>query len=100
MNVSYDRHASTVNESVHISTIERLGRQVSIDNRLGIYVPRNLLAVLSRIEQTYGGDAKPTTEVHVIKWSGNVFDPNDASDRTEVLTALSAARKRIDAMAQ
>ncbi|MBR0711507.1 DUF2235 domain-containing protein [Bradyrhizobium liaoningense] len=44
--VARDRHAEVINEKIHVSAIERLGRPVQVRPWAEYYAPKNLLALL------------------------------------------------------
>ncbi len=91
--VSFDRHAMPTGEMVHISALERLGRQVQVDGKKGTYEPKNLLAVLPYVRDTYSGRKTPPgpIEVAVVDWSGEVLEPQEQVARTRVLDVLATS---------
>lgn len=86
--VCRDRHATPVDEMVHISVIERLGCSVTVNTRKEIYAPRNILAALDAIEATHHG-AAPGSQIPIIGWDGKPLSRQDA------LSRLAAARLRL-----
>lgn len=95
--VSYDRRDEPIGESVHISVLERLGLEVPTDKKWLFpwpgkirYRPKNLLAILQVIEETY---AKKGTEpeVHIVDWDGKQI-----SDATRALKIIRDARERLN----
>lgn len=97
-NGCYDRHAVAMCEKVHISALLRLGG--TLERSSVKYAPSNLLAALPVILGTYGAaDAtKPSgVPIHVVKWSGEEFDPDNPMDCQEVIATIAAARARLRA---
>jgi T6SS, Phospholipase effector Tle1-like, catalytic domain len=86
INVSRDRHASVINESVHISALYKLN---STNNNFH-YQPTNLLTVLSKVKESY---SQKTFSVGVVNWDGSLLDPASQTDCKIVLDALEAASK-------
>jgi hypothetical protein len=78
---------------VHISALERLGKQVLIDGRTQAYEPKNLRAVISQIKAAYSGGktCSGATDVAVVDWSGEVLQPAEHSARERVLGVLKMA---------
>jgi hypothetical protein len=91
--VSFDRRAMPTGEMVHISALERLGKQVLIDGRTQAYEPKNLRAVISQIKAAYSGGrtCSGATDVAVVDWSGEVLQPAEHSARERVLGVLKMA---------
>jgi hypothetical protein len=54
VDVCYDRHNIPIGEMVHISALFRLGKRVIAQRLHQNYLPRNLIAALSRIEESIG----------------------------------------------
>lgn len=99
--VSYDRRDEAINERVHISALLRLGQRIRVDDwKQAFYQPRNLLGVLSRIEETYSGGlrnngSRDRRDVHIVDWKGEMIDESEC-DRA--LAIVKAARDRLDRM--
>ncbi len=87
-NVCWDRHADPIGEMVHISVIERLGRQVQIGKSITTYSPNNLLATLASLKASPVKTVLNSPEVHVVDWSGKVLDP----DQTAAVTSEAQGR--------
>jgi hypothetical protein len=88
--VSFDRRAMPTGEMVHISALERLGKQVPVDGRARAYEPKNLRAVIPHIQATYSGrkTCRGATEIAVVDWSGEVLEPAEQAARDKVLDTL------------
>lgn len=96
--VSYDRRDVAINERVHISALLRLGQRVRIDDlKLAYYRPRNLLNVLSRIEETYRRprhyESRDHRDIHIVDWDGEVISEFECE---RALAIIKAARDRLD----
>jgi len=87
--VCQDRYTHPINESVHISVLERWGKRVKQGSFHRSYRPRNLGLAICRIGKTY----RPVGEVPndgladpllVVGWSGDVLSPSDKNDRETV----------------
>ena len=80
---------------VHISALERLGKQVAVDGKKQVYQPKNLVGVIKRIQDTYSdtysGSNTPseTIDIPVVDWSGEVLEPTDPDARKRVRDLLS-----------
>jgi hypothetical protein len=92
--VSFDRRATPTGEMVHISALERLGKQVAVDGKKQSYQPKNLLGVIKRVQDTYS-DTYPgsnmsseTIDIPVVDWSGEVLEPTDPGARNKVRDML------------
>jgi hypothetical protein len=84
--VSQDRHASVINEHIHISALERWGHLVCVNRRLRVYNPCNLHLVAENIRDTYSGQLPLTsTQICVVGWSGHVLNPGDPTAQAEVM---------------
>jgi len=80
VNVGRDRHASIINESIHISALYTLsapkrGRNKSL----------NLRTVLRKVEKSY---SEQDFTIGVVGWSGELLDPDSPTDRKMVIDAL------------
>jgi Uncharacterized alpha/beta hydrolase domain (DUF2235) len=84
--VSQDRHASVINEHIHISALERWGRLVRVNWGFRFYKPRNLRLVAEDIRATYSGRVPLTSkQIRVVGWSSHVLDPSNPAARVEVM---------------
>jgi hypothetical protein len=82
-----------VGEMVHVSVLERLGRRnVGPNTRQG-YAPANVIAVLDRIEGTYGTDPHQHPDLLVVDWHGGPISPT--AGRVEMRTLTAQARQRL-----
>jgi len=88
--VSYDRRDTTIGEAIHISLLERLNQEITVDGRSGIYAPRNLLEIIEVVRQTYAG-ANLESPVRIVDWSGETLDPGNAVDAAKALAAIERA---------
>lgn len=91
---SFDRRDEPIGESVHISALERLGRQVPMGRSCKTYSPPNLLRILPVIEMTYAGTNRGP-KVLVVDWNGAPIDSADPWCAWRVELLLEAARKRL-----
>jgi hypothetical protein len=93
--VSFDRRATPTGEMVHISALERLGKQVAVDDKKQVYQPQNLVEVIKHIQDTYSdtysGSNTPseTIDIPVVDWSGEVLEPTDPDARERVRGVLN-----------
>jgi hypothetical protein len=92
--VSYDRDATVVGESVHVSALERLGRKVPVirPGEEGYYLPRNLIENLPDLYQRYflSPDRSWGTEaVSITSWSGEIVDHR--TSKNDVLEEIREA---------
>jgi hypothetical protein len=81
INVTRDRHAKAINESVHISAIYRALRYVGKKS----YSPKNLDSVIDLIRSTYSG-GKPS--VGVVGWDGKLLDANVEAECKQVIDLI------------
>jgi hypothetical protein len=79
VDVGYDRHAISLNEMVHISAIERLGRTVPLGSQEILYAPKNLLAARQAISATYSGSGDRV--LPVVDWDGTILNPQRPSEK-------------------
>jgi uncharacterized protein (DUF2235 family) len=94
----YDRHAVSMWEKVHISALVRLGEAVATDRSMGRYLPPNLIAALPVIRATYHDPSvapRAGSEVRVVDWDGEEFEPGDADDCAAALEVVTAAERRM-----
>ncbi len=91
-NVGWQRHAGVLNEQLHISVLERLGCRVRINNLWRRYIPRNLIALLDRLEDSYRAGQ---SELLVVNWTRKTLSPAVPDDRELVLGVIVEARKRL-----
>jgi hypothetical protein len=94
--VSHDRRATPTGEMVHISALERLGNKVPVEGKDQSYEPKNLLAVLKRVSNTYSGAnlSSETIQIPVVDWSGKVLEPGEHGARKRVLDVLECAARK------
>jgi len=87
-------------EMVHISALERLGKQVDIDGQTQAYEPKNLRAVIPHIQATYSGSktCSGTIDIAVVDWSGEVLEPAEQAARERVLDALKGIAVGVSAL--
>ncbi|WP_207537252.1 T6SS phospholipase effector Tle1-like catalytic domain-containing protein [Sabulicella rubraurantiaca] len=100
VNLGRERHVVPAGEMIHVSALERLGREVAIEGRTAIYAPPSLLAVLEAIGTTYGANSDSNRAEHpipIVDWSGEQFDPAAPAGRKAALRCLDAARQRLQA---
>jgi hypothetical protein len=93
--VSRDRHAEVIGEMIHISVLLRLGRPVWQDSVRRIYRPKNVIAVLDILEESYvDPDSRQMHRpILIVGWDGQPLDPTE--HREEALEILAAARSRL-----
>lgn len=98
--VGFDRNELVVGEYVHISVLERLGREVKRGWLARQYRPRNVLAVLDKIERTYAAETAAVLPdpLRVVNWSGEVLQPPAANE--QISSLLSQVRSRLRLAAQ
>jgi hypothetical protein len=79
---------------VHVSAIERLGREVEIEGRKTIYGPDNLLHALPELVQSYQNHiiAEPLL---LVSEDGIPLNPAFENDRERVRTAFDGAYERL-----
>ena len=95
LNVSRDRHADPLGESVHIATILRLGEKINIDRRTQVYRPKNLLSILSEIEVFYRtGQHSGQSPIEVVDWDSKLIARNTPQANV-LLQTIVDARKRL-----
>ncbi|WGD53873.1 DUF2235 domain-containing protein [Bradyrhizobium sp. CB1650] len=87
----FDRHATPLNEMIHVSAIERLWSRP--DARLPAYAPENLIAVVPKLKSTYQ-EGSADERLFLVDWSGKVLNPDHGSDRCCANEALNQAIKR------
>ncbi|MCK1384395.1 DUF2235 domain-containing protein [Bradyrhizobium sp. 21] len=94
--VSQDRHAEVVGEMIHVSVLQRLGHPVWRDRERSIYRPRNVLAVLDVIRESYSDPefGKTNRGIRVVGWNGEPLDL--VSGRETVMNSMIAAQSRLD----
>ncbi len=94
--VSRDRHAEMIGESVHISSLMRIGEVIQRGARQNIYVPPNFISILNILSSTYDEGSPPLgSPLHVIDWSGEELDPADSSSRHTVVDLIQGAKRRL-----
>jgi hypothetical protein len=96
--VCQDRHADPIAEMVHMSVLERLGKDVRVGWRRKNYRPWNLLSVLSDIVQTYcqPPDARKIAhDILIVDWVGRPLDPGCHHDKQVALKAIHDAQVRL-----
>jgi hypothetical protein len=95
--VCRDRHAEDIGEMVHISVIERLGKEVRGMLRRRQYAPKNILAIFDKIKKTYTipKTLAPSSEIRIVGWSGNILDPNVPADQDMASQVVKAASNRL-----
>jgi hypothetical protein len=82
------KHEVPIGHMVHVSALERLGQLVPQDDRLPLYAPPNLIAVLPAIRDTYLYPDR-TPMLKVVGWDGIPIDPTDQRGRQQVLDLLT-----------
>jgi hypothetical protein len=94
--IGRNRHASSYNEMIHVSALERLGTLVLMEQQAIRYLPPNLLAVLPLIERTY---ANPTnqceTEVKIVCWDGTPLEPQRRTHNETAGKILTEVKERL-----
>ncbi len=91
---SYDRRDEAIGEAVHISVLERLGKEVRMGSSLRPYCPPNLLHILPRIEATYTRPGEPGG-VLVVDWDGKQIAETNPIGASRVLGLIKEATSRI-----
>ena len=91
---SYDRRDEPIGEGVHVSALERLGRQVLMGRKVKTYSPPNLLRILPAIEATYTGTNRGA-DVRIVDWDGTTIDNSDPWCAWRAILLIDAARKRL-----
>lgn len=88
--VSYDRRDTTIGEAIHISLLERLNQEITVNGRTGIYAPRNLLEIIEIVRQTYTSKDLESP-IKVVDWNGEILEPHNDVDATKALAAIESA---------
>jgi len=91
-------HLSPIGEVLHVSVLQRLGREVVLNGSKVICAPANVLALLEIIEASYrarGGPGEPQPSMKVVYWNGEVLDPTTEGSADTVLELLRDARVRL-----
>lgn len=89
--VCYDRLLESIGEMIHVSVLERLGQRIPGPNTRTGYAPRNVIAVLKRIEATYGGGPHPDPELKVVDWDGEPI--SQTTGAAGVIASIARARE-------
>jgi hypothetical protein len=84
------QHEVPIGHMVHVSALERLGRIVPEDDRLPLYAPPNLIAVLPSIRATYQ-DPDRAPALKIVGWDGVPIEPTDREGREAMLDLLALA---------
>lgn len=90
VDVCYDRHNVPIGEMVHISALLRLGKRVISQRLYRDYLPRNLIAALSRIEEGIGGPGG--VGLGIAGWDGSRLD------RTRTMRLIEGARTQLETL--
>jgi hypothetical protein len=96
--VGYDRLADAVGEMIHISVLERLGEQQRGPNTAQGYAPPNVIAVLERIEATYGMrlPTKMHSDLFLVDWAGEPIDAaRGIAQQADLRALFDGARTRL-----
>jgi hypothetical protein len=88
IDVCYDRHNTPIAEMIHISALLRLGKRVIARRLYRNYAPRNLIAALSRLEES-GGVPVDGVGLGIAGWDGFLLSSSQAG------TMIEAARNRL-----
>lgn len=88
--VSYDRRDTTIGEAIHISLLERLNQEITVNGRRALYAPRNLLEIIEIVRQTYSG-ADLDSPIKIVDWSGEALAPDNEADAARALAAIESA---------
>jgi uncharacterized protein (DUF2235 family) len=88
--VSYDRRDTTIGEAIHISLLERLNQEITVDGRKRTYAPRNLLEIIEIVRQTYTSRTLESP-IRIVDWSGDILDPDIPADAEKALAAIESA---------
>lgn len=88
--VSYDRRDTTIGEAIHISLLERLNQEITVNGRRALYAPRNLLEIIENVRQTYAG-AGLESPIKIVDWSGEILEPGNKADAARALAAIKSA---------
>ena len=91
VDVCYDRHNVPIGEMVHISALLRLGKRVPAPRLFRNYLPRNLIAALSRIEEDIASPANGFG-LGIAGWDGFRL----GGEQTKVF--VEGARSRLDTL--
>ena len=90
--VSYDRRDGPIEENVHISALQRLGQPDGFWSKG--YWPKNLVPLLSMIEDTYHKPDDTYPKVFVIDWNGDRIDSIGHPSAAAMLQVIADAKKR------
>ena len=91
-------HLSPIGEVLHVSVLQRLGRDVILNGSKVLYAPANVLALVEIVEASYrarGGPAEPQPSMKIVDWDGGVLDPADEGSAETVLALLRNVRARL-----
>lgn len=88
--VSYDRRDTTIGEAIHISLLERLNQEITVNGRKRIYSPRNLMEIVEIVRHTYTSK-NVDAPIKVVDWNGRLLDPKIPADATRALDAIEGA---------
>jgi len=95
LNVSRDRHADPLGESVHIAALLRLGETINIDGSATVYRPKNLLSVLSDIDSFYKtGIHSGRSPIGIVDWDGELITRNSVQ-AAQLLPIIADAQTRL-----
>jgi hypothetical protein len=91
--VGYDRHATPINEMIHISALQKIGKTIKKKRR---YLPKNLAAIIPRLAATYATPAADVgSPIYVVNWDGAILDPQVEGDKSLVNALLARANQEL-----
>jgi uncharacterized protein (DUF2235 family) len=86
--VAYDRHAEPINEKIHFSAIERLGRAIQLGSSFEYYAPKNLVSLL--VAAHFKSQELLPLNISIVGNAAMDLNQTDADD------ALSRAKERLE----
>lgn len=88
--VSYDRRDTTIGEAIHISLLERLNQEITVNGRKRFYAPLNLLEIIEIVRHTYAS-RDPESPIKLVDWNGDILDPLNPDHAEKALAAIEGA---------
>ncbi len=72
VNVGYDRHQTAEGEMMHISLLQRFGKNIKVDDKTEPYTPQNVAGALSRMAQYYNR-VTDAAAISAVDWDGTII---------------------------
>ena len=93
--VCQDRYEPVLGEAVHISSLDRLGRQTLHEKQTRLYLPPNLMAAIPLLHSAYARPEMPDGWLGIVDWNGKLLLPNDEADAARASTLLFEVSERL-----